>query len=146
MRWSSLLASGLLAADLVLSLQPAANSAGRRNISDGWHADVAMDDGEPTEVSPQSFDALRAKLEPNDPVAVLEAIGYALAEVGDGATYVWHRTDGPLMGNVRMERSFRGDGGAICRKLSLTVILGDVSRPAEATACRDADGHWVLGG
>ena len=146
MRWSSWFAAGLLAAGIVLALQPAAHSAGAFDGTRGWRAEVVLDDGEPTEVSPQSFEALRAKLEPDDPVAVLEAIGYALAEVGDGAIYVWHRTDGPLMGNVRMTSSFRGEDGAICRRLTLTLVLGNITRPAEATACRDADGHWQLGG
>ena len=150
MRWSSLFAAGLLAVGIVLSLQPAANSADEPaqagGPAQGWTAEVALDDGEPTEVSPQSFEALRAKLEPDDPVAVLEAIGYALAEVGDGATYIWHRTDGPLMGNVRMTGSFRGAGGAVCRRFTLTLVLGDMARPADAIACRDADGQWQLGG
>ena len=146
MRWISLSAAGLLAAGLVLFLQSAANSADAAKPGDGWQAEVAMDDGEPQEVSPQSFEALRAKLEPDDPVAVLEAIGFALAEVGDGSTYIWHRIDGPLMGNVRMVSTYRGNDGAVCRNLSVTLTLGKVSRPpTSATACRDADGNWVLG-
>ena len=139
MRWYSWIAAGLLAAGLVLGIQPAANSA-------SWHAEVAMDDGEPIEVPPNSFDALRAKLAPDDPVAVLQAVGFALNEVGDGATYVWHRMDGPLMGNVRLAGTFHDSSGAVCRRMTLTIILGDVARPVDLTACRDAGGQWELGG
>jgi hypothetical protein len=146
MRWTSLCAAGLFAAGIVLFHQTAANSASKAKSDPDWRAQVAMDDGEPEEVSPQSFEALRAKLEPDDPIAVLEAIGYALAEVGDGSTYVWHRTDGPLMGNVRMVGTFRGDDGAVCRRLAVTLVLGNVTRPADISACRDAGGNWVLGG
>jgi len=139
MRWTSYAAAGALAAGIVLFHQLPANA------DKGWQAQVAMDDGEPEEVSPQSPEALRAKLEPDDPVAVLEAIGYALAEVGDGSTYVWRRTDGPLTGNVRMVSTFRGEGGAVCRKFTATIILGDEVRPTDSTACRDDGGHWVIG-
>lgn len=144
MRRSSLFAAGLLAAGLALFQQLPANSAAKSKLDPDWSAKIAMDDGEPQEVAPQSFEALRAKLAPDDPAAVLEAIGYALAQVGDGSSYVWHRTDGPLMGNVRIVSSFRDETGAVCRKLALTLILGDLVRPSEATACRDSGGHWVL--
>jgi len=146
MRWSSLLVAGLFAVGIVLFDQLPAHSAGATKPDPSWQAVVAMDDGEPEEILPQSFEALRAKLTPSDPLAVLQAIGFALAEVGDGATYVWHRTDGPLMGNVRMVASFRRDDGSLCRKFALTLILGEVARPVAITACRDAGGQWVLGG
>jgi len=146
MRWTSVAVAGLLAAGLVVFDQLPANSAGGAKPEQPWRAQIAMNDGEPEEVAPNSFEALRAKLEPDDPVAVLEAIGYALAEVGDGSTYVWRRTDGPLMGNVRITGTYRSQAGAVCRKLALTLILGDLVRPADTFACRDADGHWVLGG
>jgi len=146
MRWSSLFAASLLAAGIVVLQQPLAYSAGGVKPPAAWSAEVVLDDGAPEEVAPQSFEALRARLEPDDPVAVLEAVGYALAEVGDGETYVWHRTDGALMGNVHIVGTFRGGDGAVCRKLNLTLILGDMTRPATATACRDAGGHWALGG
>jgi hypothetical protein len=150
MRWTSLCAASLLAAGIVLFQQSAANSA--NNVPPepqgdaGWTAEVAMDDGAPREVAPQSFEALRAKLEPDDPLAVLEAIGFALAEVGDGSAYVWHRLQGPLMGNVRMIGTYRDTDGSVCRRMAVTLVLGPASRPANAVACRDAQGQWVLGG
>jgi len=146
MRLTSLCAAGLLAAGIVVLQQTAANSAGEADAGAGWAAEVTMDDGAPREVTPESFEALRAKLEPDDPLAVLEAVGYALAEVGDGSTYIWHRTDGPLMGHVHMISTFRGDAGAVCRRLAVTLMLGQTFRPANAVACRDGDGKWVLGG
>lgn len=146
MRWTYLAAAGALAAGIVLFHQLPANAGKDAPAAGNWRAEIAMDDGEPEEVSSQSPEALRAKLEPDDPVAVLEAIGYALAEVGDGATYVWRRTDGPLTGNIRMVSTFRGEGGAVCRKFTTTLFIGDAVTPADSTACRDTDGHWVIGG
>ena len=146
MRWYSWIAAGLLAAGLIFGIQLPANSASKSDAAKGWRAEVALEDGAPREILPQSFEALRAKLAPDDPVAVLEAVGYALNEVADGATYVWHRTDGPLMGNVRMAAAYRSEAGAICRRMTLTLILGDTVRPASLSACRDSGGEWVVGG
>ena len=148
MRWSSLFAASLLAAGLVLSRQPLANSANQGPAPDvaTWAAETATDGPPPAAKSSPSFDALRATLTPQDPVAVLEAVGYALGEVADGATYIWHRKDGQLQGAVRPITSFRDASGAICRRLGLTLTLGDASRWADIVACRDGDGHWVVGG
>ena len=146
MRWYSWIAAGLLATALIFGIQPAANSATTGATVKGWQAEVTPKAGAAIKAVPDASGSLAAKLEPDDPLAVLEAVGYALNEVGDGATYVWHRTDGPLAGNVRMAKSYRGEVGAICRKLTVTLILGKAVRPASFTACRDAGGQWVLGG
>lgn len=137
----SIFAAVLLAAGCVLAIQPNAYSA---NAGDGatWTTEVAAAD--PPTAS--AFEALRSKLGPDDPVAVLEAVGYALDQVGDGATYVWHRMDGPLQGAVKPTASFRDETGAVCRRLGVTLTLGDVSRWANVVACRDAGGQWVIGG
>ena len=139
MRLSSWLAALLLAAAIMLFWQPAANSA------DAWQADVAAGDpaADPT---PDSSETLQAGVTPDDPVAVLEAVDYALKEVGDGATYVWHRTDGPLQGAIRPYASFLDDSGAVCRRLSVTLTFGATTRWTDATACREPAGRWVIGG
>src|SRR5262245_34904512 len=39
-------------------------------------------------------------LDDSDEIAALDAIGVALSEVGDGASYVWHRSNGRLSGVI----------------------------------------------
>ena len=141
MRWPSMFAAVLLASGCVLFLQPNAYSASTSD-SASWTTEVAAADPPTGSV----FDVLASKLGPDDPVAVLEAVGYALDQVGDGATYVWHRMDGPLQGAVKPTESFRDESGEVCRRLGITLTLGDVSRWANVVACRDAGGQWVIGG
>lgn len=138
MRWSSLFAAVLLAAVCVLFVQPSAYSADSRS----WQAEVSTQ----LRPAPPGLAALRARLTPDDPVAVLQAVGYALDEVADGSTYIWHRTDGALKGAVHPKLSFHDATGAICRRLNVTLTLGEVTRWADVIACRDGDGRWVLGG
>ena len=126
---------------MTISWQPAANSAD----VDGWATQVVVD--RPAgDSSSGALAALRAKLGPDDPIAVLEAVGYTLDQLADGATYVWHRTDGALQGAIRPIASFRNDAGAVCRRLSVTLTLGDTSRWTDTVACREPAGRWVLGG
>lgn len=126
----------VLATAATLFWQPAANSA----ETGGWQTDVV------TDAAPNASGPLSAKLTPDDPVAVLEAMRYALDEVADGATYVWHRVGAPLEGAVRPVASFRDDSGAVCRRLSVTLTLAGASRWTDAVACRDEGGRWVIGG
>lgn len=136
MRPLSWIAALVVAAAVTLFWQPAANSAEEGS----WHAAVTADAGE-APAEPQS-----AKLTADDPVALLEALRYALDEVADGATYVWHRVDAPLKGAIRPVASFRNDDGAVCRRLSVTLTFQDASRWTDAIACRDDGGRWVIGG
>ena len=145
MRLSSWFAAIILAGGIAFGLQPVANSAtaqGDLTQSD-WQGEVASQDAGPTT---PSLDALKAKLGPDDPIAALEAVAYALDEVADGATYVWQRADGPLQGTVKPVDSFLDDNGALCRRLSVTLMLGEASRWTEAVACRDEAGHWTING
>ncbi len=132
MRLTSWIAALALAAAITLFWQPAANSA----EAGSWQADVTSDGAEP----------LRAKLTADDPVALLEAMRYALDEVADGATYVWHRVGAPLQGAVRPVASFRDDNGAVCRRLSVTLTFEGASRWTDAVACREDGGRWIIGG
>ena len=74
------------------------------------------------------------------------AMNYTLNEVEDGSTYLWRRTEGPLRGAIRPTASFRDNAGSICRRLSVTLTVGPVSRWTDAVACRQASGQWVIGG
>lgn len=85
-------------------------------------------------------------LDERDEVAVLDAVHYALAEVGDGATYVWHRTHGHLSGYVHVARSFKSGDGAFCRSMVVMLTSGARNQSLETAACRMPDGRWQLQG
>ncbi len=87
-----------------------------------------------------------AKFDEVDAVAALEGIGTALAEVGDGGTYVWHRRDGVLSGMAQPSASFKDLLGHPCRHL--TVMLNTYGRSSriDGIACRTAHGRWELAG
>ena len=89
---------------------------------------------------------LRATLDDNDEIAALESVQIALSEVGDGATYVWHRRNGRLSGVVQPTASFKSAAGRVCRHLVVTLSSADQTRPTEGIACRLADGRWQLEG
>jgi surface antigen len=85
-------------------------------------------------------------LDERDEVAVLDAVQLALAEVGDGATYVWHRSHGQLSGYVHVAKSYRGGGGEICRSMVVMLTSGARHQSIETAACRMADGRWQFNG
>lgn len=90
------------------------------------------------------FAMLRLQLDADDEVATLQAVQFALDEVGDGSSYVWHRTRGPLRGIVRPLQSFRAADGGICRHVSVSLSLGGTTREARGTACRGSERKWLL--
>jgi hypothetical protein len=95
--------------------------------------------------SPRYFD-LNATLNATDEVAALEAVQWALTEVADGATFVWHRQHGRLSGLVQPTASFKDASDRVCRHLVMMLTSGGYSRKAEGIACRQADGVWLLEG
>ena len=92
------------------------------------------------------FAETNAMLDENDEIAALEAIRVALSEVGDGGTYVWHRTHGRLSGIVQPTASFKDASGRVCRHIVLIMTVGTATGRAEGIACRLADGRWQLDG
>jgi surface antigen len=93
-----------------------------------------------------SLAELKSTLDDTDAVAALEAVQLALTEVGDGATYVWHRKHGRLSGAIQPTTSFKDGSGHICRHIVMALTSGNYSRKAEGIACRQRDGVWVLEG
>jgi hypothetical protein len=89
---------------------------------------------------------LKATLDDSDAIAALEAVQLALSEVGDGATYVWHRRHGRLSGAIQPTSSFKDQTGHVCRHIVMALTSGSYSRKAEGIACRMRDGVWVLEG
>ena len=92
------------------------------------------------------FAGLNTELDQNDRDAALENLQLALSKVGDGASYVWHRSNGRLSGLVQPTSSFRNDKGAVCRHLVLLLTTGEKTRKTEGIACRLANGLWRLDG
>ncbi len=89
---------------------------------------------------------MRQDLDEGDEIAALESLQLALSEVGDGATYVWHRGNGRLSGVVQPTASFKDGSGKVCRHVQLMLTSGAVSKKTEGIACRLEGGLWQLEG
>jgi surface antigen len=90
--------------------------------------------------------AQRTVLDESDEIAALESVQFALSEVGDGASYIWHRNNGRLSGMVQPVTSFKDRGGQVCRHVVVMLTSGVVSKKTEGVACRLANGQWRLEG
>ena len=86
------------------------------------------------------------ELDDGDEAAALEAVSVALNEVGDGASFVWHRGNGRLSGLVQLTSSFKDASGRICRHLVVMLSTETRAGRREGIACRLADGRWQLEG
>lgn len=92
------------------------------------------------------FADFRSLLDEADEVAALESVQLALSEVGDGASYVWHRRHGRLSGIVQPTTSFKDAGGGVCRHVVVLLSAGTETKKTEGIACRLPDGRWQLDG
>lgn len=82
----------------------------------------------------------------SDQRAALESVQYALTEISDGASYVWHRGHGKLSGVVQPTQSFKDGNGNICRHFVVMLASGTYTKRAETVACRTENGIWQLDG
>lgn len=136
-------ATGLTATALVLAIffsaDFAAADASRKpsGCVCAEHADRAAD---------PNFADLRTGLDVSDEVAALESLRYALTEIADGSTYVWHRTNGRLSGMIQPTKSFKDSDGAVCRHVVVVMNRAEKTNKTEAVACRGAKGVWKLDG
>ncbi|MGE5266147.1 MAG: hypothetical protein ACM3L9_02165 [Deltaproteobacteria bacterium] len=85
-------------------------------------------------------------LDASDRMAALSSIHQALSATADGASYVWHRSNGRVSGLVRPTSSFKNVEGSICRHLVVMLTTGQKTRKTEGIACRGAGGVWSLEG
>lgn len=85
-------------------------------------------------------------LDETDQFAALESIQFALTEVGDGASYIWHRNNGRLSGMVQPTGSFKASSGEVCRHVLVMLTSGTRSKKTEGVACRLPSGQWRLEG
>lgn len=89
---------------------------------------------------------LNTPLDEADEIAALESLQFALSEVADGSSYVWHRSHGRLSGIVKPIGSFKGKQGAVCRNIIVVLNSADHTKKTEVTACRLVTGVWQLEG
>ncbi len=85
-------------------------------------------------------------LDTTDKIATLEAVHLALSQLGDGASYVWHRRNGRISGVISPTISFKDAQGRVCRHIIMTLTAGTNTARTEGVACRMADKSWSLEG
>ncbi|MEC9368070.1 MAG: hypothetical protein VX871_05195 [Pseudomonadota bacterium] len=91
-----------------------------------------------------SLDELRARLDENDRLTVLQALKIALDEVGDGGAFIWHKRHRQLKGVIKPTSAFRDADGRVCRHVIYALRLADHIKQIETIACRQPDGRWTL--
>lgn len=92
------------------------------------------------------FAGLSGPLDESDQIAALESLQFALSEVADGSSYVWHRSNGRLSGIVKPMSSFKDQSGSVCRNVLVVLNSSDTTKKTEAVACRLSNGVWQLDG
>lgn len=85
-------------------------------------------------------------LDTTDKIATLEAVHLALSQLGDGASYVWHRRNGRISGVISPTVSFKDAQGRVCRHIIMTLTAGTNTARTEGVACRMEDKSWRLEG
>lgn len=93
---------------------------------------------------PSSVAVAKAPLDETDQIAALETIQFALTQVADGSSYVWHRGHGRLSGIVKPVSSFKDTRGGVCRHAVVVLSATDETKRTEIVACRMASGVWQL--
>ena len=140
-----LVAGGLTAFVLValLFVTPDLAAAAESNRALQAGCNCPSSDNKPTK--PKLAD-LKIALDENDQVAALESLQFALTEVGDGSTYVWHRSHGRLSGLVKPTSSFKDNQGQVCRHIIIVLNGTEATKKTETVACRLPTGVWQLDG
>ncbi|MBS0237622.1 MAG: hypothetical protein JSR89_04270 [Proteobacteria bacterium] len=90
------------------------------------------------------FTTVKTALDRDDEYAALESVQFALTEVADGSSYVWHRAHGRLSGVVKPVSSFKDTHGSVCRHAVVSLMGVDVTKETEIVACRLPTGIWQL--
>ena len=109
-------------------------------------AGETLPDGNVRLIPDRDQTVIRPALDRSDEIATLEAIDFALTQIGDGSSYVWHRRNGRLSGIVHPTSSFKDITGQVCRHIVLELSSGDFARRTEGIACRLHTGVWQLEG
>ena len=141
----SLAAAGLTAFSLVAAVFVSSDFA-LAGESGQSSAGCSCPDGNSKSSSKPKFAEFQKPLDESDEIAALESLQFALTEVADGSSYVWHRSHGRLSGVVKPTASFKDDHGSICRRVVVVLNGTEVTKKTEAVACRLANGVWQLAG
>lgn len=136
------LLTGLVAVAVVfLSPNPLAAQEAENNLAQLRQANTQS----PPTIPPGQRPVQR-QLNESDRTAALESVHFALMELGDGSSYVWHRGNGKLSGVIQPTASFVDKKGNVCRHIVVLLSAGQRSKKTEAVACRQGDGIWRFDG
>lgn len=141
-----LLAAGLTAFALVASVFVASDFAAAAEQTAANSPPGCGCPGDGKGATKPKFADLKAPLDESDEIAVLESVQFALTEVADGSSYVWHRSHGRLSGIVKPTTSFKDPKGNVCRHVLVVLNGADDTKKTETVACRLASGVWQLDG
>jgi surface antigen len=83
-------------------------------------------------------------LNESDEVAALESVQFALTEIADGSSYIWHRNHGRMSGIVKPVSSFKDASGSVCRYAVVVLSSFDITKRTEFVACRLPTGVWQI--
>ncbi len=101
----------------------------------------------PTRTIPRpKLAALAPPLDERDQIAALESVQFALSEVADGSSYVWHRSHGRLSGVIKPIRSHKSVAGSVCRTILVVLNTTELTKKTEVIACRMPNGVWQIEG
>lgn len=98
------------------------------------------------DINPKLPDIKSAKavLDQSDEYAALESVQFALTEVADGSSYIWHRGHGNLSGIVKPVASFKDAHGSVCRHAVVVLSGAETTKRTEIVACRLPTGIWQV--
>ncbi len=69
---------------------------------------------------------------------------YALENTRTNQTTTWRNPDSGNYGTIMPVETYQTSQGQYCREYHQTVIIGGQSQQAYGTACRQADGSWLI--
>lgn len=88
--------------------------------------------------------AIGNSLEQEDRRLALENSQAALERSRTGETAAWRNPDSGNAGSLTPTRTFQAADGTFCREYQQTITVGGREENAFGTACRQADGTWML--
>ena len=79
-----------------------------------------------------------------DRIAMGQNAQYSLEHTRTNETTRWNNPDSGNSGAMTPTRTYQQPTRKYCREYRQTVIIGGVKQNAYGTACRQADGSWVI--
>ena len=74
----------------------------------------------------------------------LTAIQYALKQVADGSSYLWHHKKSRLKGRIKPTVTYLNKSGQLCRHIYISLSYITAHKTSQALACRNNSGQWSL--